>query len=83
MKASAEVDTIALQLLLHQENEGQGPIIVEAAEQLTMMEEEDQMTARRAEPAQRQRLLTRGVAMTALEADKRGWFGSCGWHMMT
>jgi hypothetical protein len=75
VQASANVDAVALQLPLHRENEGRGPIIVEAAELSTMMEEEDQMMAWRAEPAGRQWLLTRGNAMTALAADKRGWFG--------
>ncbi len=72
MQASANINAITLQPLLHQENEGQGPIIVEAAEQSTMTEEEDQMTAWQAEPARRRQLLTRGNATTALAADKRG-----------
>jgi hypothetical protein len=69
VQASANVNAVALQLPLCWENEGQGPIIVKAAEQSTMMEEEDQMTARWAEPARRQRLLTRGNTTTALAAD--------------
>jgi hypothetical protein len=40
-----------LQLLLRRENEGRGPIVIKAAEQSTMMEEEDEMTAWWAEPA--------------------------------
>ncbi len=41
MQASPDIDAIALQLPLIQENEGQGPIIVKAAELSTMMDEED------------------------------------------
>jgi hypothetical protein len=47
-----------LQLPLRQENEGQEPIVIKAAEQSTMMEEEGEMTTWRAKPARRQRLLT-------------------------
>jgi hypothetical protein len=47
----AEVDAVMLKLPLRRENEGRGPIIIKATDQSTMRENEDQMTARRAEPA--------------------------------
>jgi hypothetical protein len=71
LQATANINTIALQLPLCRENEGLGPIIVKATEQSMMMEEEDQMMARQVEPARRRRLLTRGNTTTAFAADKR------------
>jgi hypothetical protein len=58
VQASTNVDSFMLQLPLRRENEGQEPIVIKAAEQSTMMEVDGEMTARRAKPARRQRLLT-------------------------